>query len=899
MKIIYNFDGSNDPDVEEKLLQHLLQKKQKNTHLESPEKESLPEKDNPPDKSICKKTENEDPEIACKKTEQTCKQKSPEKDIFNSNIFQSPKEKDNAQIVEDLISSTRKLESFKACQGQTQTHIYKSLSSRSEQDAISIILCYRAQRKTIPFIPSNYEDLRSYILQNIRSRKGIPVHQSDFNIYFFDYETERCYIESDNDLEGAYRLASQATPKNLKICIDIERDINKEDKQHSVQQEESDLESDSDGHGLVRELFELIDFELDRSVIIREGNVYTKYDAFRTRAHDQTNSVYTCVDFSNYRCTGKWETKPLMFNGEYGRSFIPHSLPPEKHTNSSKDDIIKKYNESLLTGLDQHDISLERREIKTLIRQIIDEDPSLTVNQVIAKLKIVFTHTKLLPRQSIVSMVTQSRNKRCAQFSLDDGVDISRLKTLRGSAFGRGSGVALVDGKPKHFLYFYSDFQLKIAKEVKDDPNLHLFIDGTFKCCPCVWSQLLNICVFHRGKNLYFPIAHVLMQSETYEGYKTVLNWFNSEIGLQPRFITTDFELSLITASKEVYPNADIVPCFFHFTKALWMNAAKHGLKKRNVLSQTKQLMFSLKALAFRPPEKVYRRFELIRDNYSQKSNSFKSFLEYFEHTWMDRTFKIKDWNYYEKLSNFEELALTNNGLESFHQMIRSQLRRTKPALSGFVDVLGRVELMKKTDYEEDKIKGDPQYNRCWPSSVIFKELYTKACQDKPKEDGTKEDLKLEDEKITQDYQSENPKDRNSIKKLEREVLFLFEEFDSANTAMWTDSRIRRENQISYEIQQECKTSKANKTQGLLKEPDLREVCIENDRPRLIKEMEKATKAKYSDTYLEKDMVPGLIEEFDDEEEARKLLKGELIANYWPLFEQPRQYRNKSNDNSK
>ena len=56
-------------------------------------------------------------------------------------------------------------------------------------------------------------------------------------------------------------------------------------------------------------------------------------------------------------------------------------------------------------------------------------------------------------------------------------------------------------------------------------------------------------------------------------------------------------------------------------------------------------------------------------------------FLEYFEVTWMDGRFQIKDWNYHSKISEFEDLAITNNGLESFHQMIKSQLKRITPSL--------------------------------------------------------------------------------------------------------------------------------------------------------------------------------------------------------------------------
>lgn len=144
----------------------------------------------------------------------------------------------------------------------------------------------------------------------------------------------------------------------------------------------------------------------------------------------------------------------------------------------------------------------------------------------------------------------------------------------------------------------------------------------------------------------------------------------------------------------------------------------------------TKQLIFSLKGLAFQRPETVFRNFVQIKTAYIKKSIVFTRFLEYFESTWMDGMFQVKDWNYFDKLSEFEDLALTNNGLESFHQMIKSQLKRVNPSYTGFVNVLCKVETMKKADYESNKIKGDPQYNRCWPATTILKELYFNSLQE-------------------------------------------------------------------------------------------------------------------------------------------------------------------------
>jgi hypothetical protein len=58
----------------------------------------------------------------------------------------------------------------------------------------------------------------------------------------------------------------------------------------------------------------------------------------------------------------------------------------------------------------------------------------------------------------------------------------------------------VIQGKTRVFFIFVSDFQERVIEEVRSDPYLHLFIDGSFKVTPKKFSQLLNIAVFHREK---------------------------------------------------------------------------------------------------------------------------------------------------------------------------------------------------------------------------------------------------------------------------------------------------------------------------------------------------------------------------------------------------------------
>jgi hypothetical protein len=362
------------------------------------------------------------------------------------------------------------------------------------------------------------------------------------------------------------------------------------------------------------------------------------------------------------------------------------------------------------------------------------------------------------------------------------------------------------------------------------------------------------------------------MQTENFDGYVKALNWLKNTLPLSPKYITTDFEPALILAVKQLYPTSLLVPCFFHFAKCLWLNASRWGLRKSKVLLLAKQLIFSLKALAFRAPTKVFKHFSRIKEKYSAK---FLTFLEYFEHTWMDGTFKIKDWNYHDKLQQFEDLAVTNNGLESFHQMIRSQMVRKSPNLCRLIDVLARVEMMKKVAYEEDRVKGDPMYNRCWPASKIFRELYSKEAKKEEVSENEETDYGYEDlQKLKQkDFHSYFLK----LKTVESEMDFLFQEFDEENMANSSDQTLLDTTKAFKKLKKQCELK------NLINDPEsLVEEQVINARLQILDQLEiikmdnmsnTRTEAQDAKSCISKNEYSELAEENPD---IKKIIDGEL-----------------------
>ena len=144
---------------------------------------------------------------------------------------------------------------------------------------------------------------------------------------------------------------------------------------------------------------------------------------------------------------------------------------------------------------------------------MVKKDPNLTTAQLITTIKSTTCNAEMPNRKEIESIVTLERENLTPLIGGPGLFDLQKIKTMRNTTFGRGISFCMIDNKPWNFIYMYSDWEAEMAKEAMEQPYPHLLIDGTFKCCPKQWQQVLNFAVFNWKRNLYVPIGHVLMQT--------------------------------------------------------------------------------------------------------------------------------------------------------------------------------------------------------------------------------------------------------------------------------------------------------------------------------------------------------------------------------------------------
>ena len=202
-----------------------------------------------------------------------------------------------------------------------------------------------------------------------------------------------------------------------------------------------------------------------------------------------------------------------------------------------------------------------------------------------------------------------------------------------------------------------------------------VYMDGTFKACPKLYSQLFTIHGLHNG--YVVPLVFVLLSSKKSDAYYKLFNKLRDAIAangeiLNPKLIVTDFESGLIDAIKKQFPNALHLGCLFHYTQAVWRHVQAYGLvrsfRKEAEIGKFIKLMM---ALEFVPEDEVIDQAERCLNDLTQEGRQkLDEFILYFWSTWLNSMFEIKIWNKYGQ----DFLHRTNNRVESWHATLKDKL---------------------------------------------------------------------------------------------------------------------------------------------------------------------------------------------------------------------------------
>lgn len=247
----------------------------------------------------------------------------------------------------------------------------------------------------------------------------------------------------------------------------------------------------------------------------------------------------------------------------------------------------------------------------------------------------------------------------------------------------------VVPGKFNNFLLAdYNDKNCRIilfasseAREVLRKAK-HVFLDGTFKSASPPFTQLYTIHVDMGSTddtNGIIPVIYALLPNKKQKTYEILLEVIKSQIpDFQPDTFTLDYEASAMSAIENIFPNAKIQGCLFHFARCLWRKYEQVGMKKSTTFrSHVKRCI----ALAHLPKDYLldgwlYTKGECV------PHEKMSIFNEYFEKTW------IKSSSFYSNKWCFNNINhRTNNAVESWNARL-NRLVNPKPNIATLINTL-------------------------------------------------------------------------------------------------------------------------------------------------------------------------------------------------------------------
>ncbi|XP_025407144.1 uncharacterized protein LOC112681090 [Sipha flava] len=94
-------------------------------------------------------------------------------------------------------------------------------------------------------------------------------------------------------------------------------------------------------------------------------------------------------------------------------------------------------------------------------------------------------------------------------------------------------------------------------------------VDARYKTVPQVPGNLRSFLTFQvLYKDVTFPMVYALLRSETQETYSSLLTLIRNILPLRYNRISfiTDYERGLMNAIREIFPDSQLVCCWFHYT---------------------------------------------------------------------------------------------------------------------------------------------------------------------------------------------------------------------------------------------------------------------------------------------------------------------------------------------
>lgn len=241
------------------------------------------------------------------------------------------------------------------------------------------------------------------------------------------------------------------------------------------------------------------------------------------------------------------------------------------------------------------------------------------------------------------------------------------------------------DGLDDRLLIFGTQQNLRYLCEAET-----VFMDGTFQISPEMFLQLYTLHVMRMGTMV--PLCFCLLHAKNSTTYRRMFQLIQTAcrrygLEFQPSVFAIDFENSVITTISQLFPQARIRGCLFHFTRAIWRRVQSLGLttlyQEDQGINKLVRRSMSLPLVPTQHVDDVWIEAMNEVDNEIQGVSAFK---DYITTTWVDSTaarYPVEIWNQFDNLHGVR----TTNHLESWHNKIKRSITRSHPNIFRVIQI--------------------------------------------------------------------------------------------------------------------------------------------------------------------------------------------------------------------
>ena len=239
--------------------------------------------------------------------------------------------------------------------------------------------------------------------------------------------------------------------------------------------------------------------------------------------------------------------------------------------------------------------------------------------------------------------------------------------------------------------------------------------DGTFRTSPQQFAQVYTIHGSRRLANQADPIqrqtpavalAYFLLPNKSQPLYVRAFGKLRELVGngWQPQHVMLDFEAAAVNAVQEIFPQATVAGCFFHFRQCFQRRINDYGLRQLYTEAEGKTMLKYMMALAFVPPAQVRDVFQIVLQEINDwratlpqaENDGVQHLLAYFEENWLGgvavpaHVAPIERWNMYQR--TLDGLGRTDNESEGFHFKMNQRLGHQPPSFWKLLNILFQLQ---------------------------------------------------------------------------------------------------------------------------------------------------------------------------------------------------------------